>query len=71
MNNDDNEDVFYDAYASVIKALRHAAIFSSRRVNIVFINAEYLEPVQNGRLAEAHTKAWTTLKECQYALKNH
>ncbi|KAF7624683.1 CTP synthase [Meloidogyne graminicola] len=44
--NSDSDDVFYDAYASVIKALKHAAIYSSRKLKIIFINAEDLEPVK-------------------------
>jgi CTP synthase len=63
--NSDNDHVFYDAYASVIKALRHAAVFSSRRVEIIFINSEHLEPVKNGRSVDEFNAAWATLKSCQ------
>lgn len=63
--NVDNGVVFSDAYASVIKALRHAAVFSSRKIDIRFINSEHLERVQNGTNAEKHEKAWKILQSCQ------
>ena len=65
--NSDCDDVFYDAYASVIKALKHAAIYSSRKLKIVFINAEDLEPVKNGLIKDVnlHEKAWNALKGCE------
>jgi CTP synthase (UTP-ammonia lyase) len=66
--NEDNEYVFEDAYSSVIKALKHAAVFVSRRLKYVLINAEHLEPVENG-LSEDHQKdhqeAWEKLKQCK------
>uniref|UniRef100_A0A915CUX0 CTP synthase N-terminal domain-containing protein n=1 Tax=Ditylenchus dipsaci TaxID=166011 RepID=A0A915CUX0_9BILA len=39
----DNKSVFTDAYASVIKALHHAGMFSARKVKIEYINSENLE----------------------------
>nr|CAD2149833.1 unnamed protein product [Meloidogyne enterolobii] len=55
---------FYDAYASVIKALKHAAIYSCRKLKINFINAENLEPIKNGAIKDFYENAWNLLKNC-------
>lgn len=62
--NSDSDDVFYDAYASVIKALKHAAIYSCRKLKINFINAENLEPIKNGAIKDFYENAWNLLKNC-------
>jgi len=63
--NSDSDDVFYDAYASVIKALKHAAIYSCRKLKINFINAENLEPIKNGAIKDFYENAWNLLKNCE------
>lgn len=63
--NADSKDVFIDAYASIVKALRHAGNFCSRKVNIRFINSEHLERVKNGMGRDKYEAAWKELRECQ------
>ncbi|KAL3108601.1 hypothetical protein niasHT_015523 [Heterodera trifolii] len=60
----DSGTVFTDAYASVIKALSHAAICASRKINIRFVSAEHLEAVENGHSVTEHKHAWAELRGC-------
>ena len=53
-----------DAYASVNKALSHAAIHSKRKLKIRFIDSELLETPRPGD-EEKHAKAWLELKQCE------
>jgi len=48
-----------DAYASVNKALKHAAIFSNRKLTIEYVSSEDLE---DGATPEDQKKAWDAIK---------
>ncbi|CAI5451607.1 unnamed protein product [Caenorhabditis angaria] len=50
-----------DAYASVNKALSHAAIHSKRKLNLKYVDAELLENKKG--FEEQSAAAWATLKE--------
>uniref|UniRef100_A0A183BQY9 CTP synthase n=1 Tax=Globodera pallida TaxID=36090 RepID=A0A183BQY9_GLOPA len=61
----DRGKVFTDAYASVVKALQHAAVCASRKVNIRFISSELLEMVENGgNSTSEYERAWEELRKC-------
>uniref|UniRef100_A0A183BQY6 CTP synthase n=1 Tax=Globodera pallida TaxID=36090 RepID=A0A183BQY6_GLOPA len=61
----DSGKVFTDAYASVVKALQHAAVCASRKVNIRFISSELLEMVENGgNSTSEYERAWEELRKC-------
>ncbi|CRG87741.1 CTP synthase [Talaromyces islandicus] len=48
----------HDSYMSVIKSLEHASMACNRKLNVIWVDAEHLEPhTQNGDPAKFH-KAW-------------
>lgn len=51
-----------DAYASVNKALRHAAIHANRKLVIKYVQAEHLEDPEDRERTEDWLKAWNDLK---------
>ncbi|TKR67923.1 hypothetical protein L596_023995 [Steinernema carpocapsae] len=54
-----------DAYVSVNKALKHAAIHANRKLRIEFVSSEDLE---DGADPKAQVKAWETIKGCNAIL---
>lgn len=48
-----------DAYLSVIKALQHACLAANRRLDLVWVDAEKLEPAADGA---DHDAAWAALR---------
>jgi CTP synthase len=49
----------HDAYASVVKALEHSAMRIRRKLNLMWIDSEDLEPTTKGGAAQAkYHKAW-------------
>uniref|UniRef100_A0A7E4ZR54 CTP synthase n=1 Tax=Panagrellus redivivus TaxID=6233 RepID=A0A7E4ZR54_PANRE len=57
--------VFTDAYSSVIKALKHSATHSERKLEISFVVSEHLE---SDAPADKQAQAWALLKEAQGVL---
>lgn len=53
-----------DAYASVIKALRHSALKAERKLDLTYIEAEDLELSMLDQDAPRYHKAWGSLCEC-------
>ncbi|KHN79744.1 CTP synthase 2 [Toxocara canis] len=51
-----------DAYASVNKALRHAAIHAKRKLIIEYVDAEYLEESTDPERIAGYNKAWDALR---------
>ena len=51
-----------DAYLSVIKALKHSAIAASRKLNILWVEAQHLEGIYESKNAEGYAKAWETVR---------
>ena len=54
-----------DAYASVIKALTHAALAVHRRLSLNYINAEDLEEHMKIKDPVRYHNAWKSLCQCQ------
>lgn len=50
-----------DAYHSVVKALEHAAMACSRKLDLVLVNSEYLEISSMSTVPADHYKAWYSL----------
>lgn len=50
-----------DAYASVIKALQHASLAASHRLDLKYIDAEDLEPAMLRQDAQRYHEAWKEL----------
>jgi len=57
-----------DSYLSVIKALQHAAFNAGARMNIDWVEAEYLEPEQLTENPEKHAEYWAMVKEADGVL---
>lgn len=55
--------IFTDAYSSVIKALKHAATHSERKLEILFVVADHLE---DDAPADKRKAAWDLVKQAQY-----
>jgi CTP synthase len=53
-----------DAYLSVIKALKHACIDASKGLEILWVEAVSLEPVQKIKNEAKYNEAWETMKSC-------
>uniref|UniRef100_A0AC35TGT5 CTP synthase n=1 Tax=Rhabditophanes sp. KR3021 TaxID=114890 RepID=A0AC35TGT5_9BILA len=51
-----------DAYASVNKALEHAATHAKRNLKIIYVNAEALEDTAT---TKERDEAWAAIKDCQ------
>ena len=58
-----------DAYASVIKALTHAALAVNRRLSLNYINAEDLEEEMKATDPVRYHNAWKSLCQCQGKMK--
>jgi len=54
--------IFTDAYSSVIKALKHAATHSERKLEILFVIADHLE---DDAPADKRQAAWNLVKQAQ------
>ena len=54
-----------DAYASVIKALNHAALAVNHRLRLTYIDASSLEQEAFDNNRTAYHEAWKQLCECQ------
>ncbi|XP_065837653.1 CTP synthase 1-like [Oscarella lobularis] len=50
-----------DAYISLIKAVRHAALALNRKLNLVWVEAESLEPVSQKKDPASYHGAWKAL----------
>ena len=57
-----------DAYLSIIKALKHSAIAASRKLNILWVEAQHLEPGFERKDREGYTKAWETVRRANGVL---
>ena len=57
-----------DSYLSVIKALQHAGFNSGAKMNIAWVEAEYLEPGQATENPEKHEKFWQMIKDADGVL---
>ena len=57
-----------DAYLSIIKALKHSAIAASRKLNILWVEAQHLEPGHESKDVEGYTKAWQTVRSADGVL---
>ncbi|VDM48838.1 unnamed protein product [Toxocara canis] len=57
-----------DAYASVNKALRHAAIHAKRKLIIEYVDAEYLEESTDPERIAGYNKAWDALRRSEYVI---
>lgn len=53
---------YRDAYHSVIKALEHAAMACSRKLNLVWIDASHLEPASQESFPAEFDQAWQNLR---------
>lgn len=51
-----------DAYMSLVKSLEHAAMHLRRDLDLVWIDAEHLDPAMEKTEPETWNKAWETLK---------
>ncbi|CAK0762419.1 hypothetical protein CVIRNUC_002955 [Coccomyxa viridis] len=47
-----------DAYLSVLKALQHACLSASRKLEVLWVEASHLEPAAEGEESEEHRAAW-------------
>jgi CTP synthase len=57
-----------DSYLSVIKALQHAAFNAGAKMNIDWVEAEYLEPGQAKENPEKHEAFWQMIKDADGVL---
>ena len=55
----------HDSYLSVIKALEHAAMACSRILNLIWVDAEHLEPAIESKSPNKYHKAWHELCSAQ------
>ena len=57
-----------DSYLSVIKALQHAAFNAGAKMNIDWVEAEYLEPEQANENPDKHEKFWQMIIDADCVL---
>lgn len=55
----------HDCYLSVVKALEHAAMACSRILNLIWIDAEHLEPLAEVEMPGEYHKAWHEVRTAQ------
>jgi CTP synthase len=55
-----------DAYMSVIKALEHASVECSRKLEIIWIEAEYLEKENQKKYPAQYHTSWEKLCSSEY-----
>lgn len=53
----------HDAYLSVVKSLEHSSMHLRRKLNLVWVDAEHLEPQIKSTEEDKYTKAWQELRD--------
>lgn len=52
----------HDAYISVVKSLEHSSMHLQRKLNLIWVDAEHLEPQTKLANHENYNKAWESLR---------
>lgn len=52
----------HDAYLSVVKSLEHSSMHLRRKLNLVWVDAEHLEPQTKSTDLDRYTKAWQDVR---------
>lgn len=52
----------HDAYLSVVKSLEHSSMHLQRKLNLVWVDAEHLEPHSKSAELEKYNKAWQDVR---------
>lgn len=52
----------HDAYLSVVKSLEHSSMHLRRKLNLIWVDAEHLEPQTKSVEEDKYSKAWQELR---------
>ncbi|KAF3764381.1 hypothetical protein M406DRAFT_91580 [Cryphonectria parasitica EP155] len=53
----------HDAYLSVVKSLEHSSMHLRRKLNLIWVDAEHLEPQTKAAEASKYEKAWREVRD--------